>query len=228
MSAFDKSLLVERPFEKETISALEGYVKSQASSGSYDWAANKALMKAYSCMGTSISTSISSDGSSDDNMVAILLALSMMRLPSTDFLQLSYLIPSGFTSKPAIVALIKCADILESCKFSDFWNEIKGEDVAPIVSQIKDFEDGIRNFMLRVISSSFKNMSKATLLNNLCLSENNADAFLKSSELIVASSVGGSMIEFVEQSSSNAKSAGKRQNEVSTKASELSKLMAST
>ena len=74
----------------------------------------------------------------------------------------------------------------------------------------------------------FKNIAKPTLLGNLGLSDNNADAFLKSSSYIVASSVGGSMIEFVEQKSDDSQSAGKKQNEIVVKAGELSKAMSAT
>lgn len=220
MTSFDMSVLVERPFEPETISALEVYVKSQAGSGSYDWAANKGLMKAYSCMGVSIDA--------DVNMIATLLALSMMRLPSTDFLQLSYLLPSKFAADPKVAVLIKCADMLERAQFRGFWNEIKGEEIAPLVSGINNFEDCIRTFMLGVVSKTFKNIAKPTLLGNLGLSDNNADEFLKSSSFIVASSVGGSMIEFVEQKSDDSQSAGKKQNEIVVKAGELSKAMSAT
>ena len=219
MAAFDSSLLVSKPFEASTISALEGYVKAQASGGAdYDFAANKGLMKAYSVLGRSIET--------NTDMMATIMALSLMKSPSTHFLQLSYLVPGKLNAEdPKIATLIKCADTLERAQFREFWNEAKNESIASVLAGIKNFEDGVRGFVLGVISKTFKNIDKATLCANLGLSDNSVDAFLTTSNLVVAASVGTNMIEFVAEEAGDAK--GKEQNEIVFKITQLGKLMAS-
>ena len=167
MTSFDLKSITNAPFEQSSISALEGHAKSQASSGQYDFDANKSLMKAYACV-----------GSDNGDMMATLLALSMMRLPSPHFLQLSYLVPGKMSSSnDKIAVLIKCADLLEKAKFPTFWSEIRCDTTAAVLKDIKGFEDSVRGFVLTVVSKTFKNIEKSTLLGMLGLSEDGtADA----------------------------------------------------
>jgi hypothetical protein len=220
MAAFDSSLLVSSPFEESTVSALEGYVRAQASGGAeYDFAANKGLVKAYNVLGSSVEANM--------DMMATVLAMSLMRLPSTHFLQLSYLIPGKHSGDSKIATLIKCADMLERAQFQEFWNEAKNESVTSVLSGIKNFEESVRGFVLNVVSKTFKNIDKATLCANLGLAGNNADALLKASDLVVTSSVGSNMIEFVQAATSEVKGI-KKDNEIVSKIGELSKVLASS
>jgi hypothetical protein len=158
-----KTLSFSDPYK--LVTALEAYVTEQATGNSYDFIANKALLKLYQCYPDLLSTEVATK----------LLSLSLMRLPSTDYLVLSYLVSGqALTSNPSLVTLHSASDLLETGKFSSFW-ALRGENKN--IFDAANFDQSIREYVIKNVSSTFKNMSAELLCGMLGLSTSALAAF---------------------------------------------------
>jgi len=199
----------------EKVKEFEGIVSAAAKSGSYDFDTVKKLMKSYN--------SVSGSGVEvNAEMVATMLALTLTKLPNKDYLQLSYLIPGRLNSNPQVAAVIKLNDMLERAQFPSFWKEIENDDAKAVTSGIGNFGDSIRGFVIEVVSKTWKNIDKSQLATMLGMS--NPDSFLKTSPHILASSISGNVVEFVECGAGE-QGAGKKQSDIVAKVTEISKLI---
>lgn len=160
-------------YEASTGAKLEVHVQNQLSQQLYDFSANKALLKNYQ-----VNSSIMKV-----DFVCQVLVLSLMRLPSTDFLALSYLIPSSLTSNSNVMLIQKCADLLERGKFHQFWEEYV---TAPqtLFSQANGFVDFIRLFILSNLRDTFKTIPKNMFQQQLGLNDSTIVAFCDSNKLV--------------------------------------------
>lgn len=158
-----KTLSFSDPYKLMT--ALETYVTEQAAENKYDFIANKALLKLYQCYPDLLSTEV----------VTKVLSLSMMRLPSTDYLVLSYLVSGqALSSDPSLVTLHSASDLLETGKFSAFW-ALRGDNKT--IFDATNFDQSIREYIIKNVSSTFKNMSSQMLCDMLGLSAGALAAF---------------------------------------------------
>ncbi|KAJ1422635.1 armadillo-type protein [Ochromonadaceae sp. CCMP2298] len=170
------------PYAAATAVALETYVASQIAEKSYDYTANKALMKNYQL--TSSLCKI--------DFVCKVLILSLMRLPNSDFLSLSYMIPTRIASDPNIAIIHKCANSLERGQFREFWEQFL---TAPdLFQEAAGFVDAIRLFIVSNLRDTFKNMPKDLFQQQLGLDENSVAPFCESNKYI--DKISGSVIEF--------------------------------
>lgn len=167
-------MIVGDPFEATTAAALEKHVASQLSSGTYDFFANKALMKNY--QSTSASTSSKLDVLTD------ILTLSLMRLPSTDYLALSYLLPGKITDCPKLTLIQKYAEFIEKAQYKQFWEEYATSKES--FSSAKGFESALRACILTNLSLTFRSVETATLAPMLGLQGDELKTFLSSSPLV--------------------------------------------
>ena len=166
------SQLESNPYDASTATALEGYVANQLSGKSYDFAANKALLKNYQVNSTSVKADV----------VVKVLILSLMRLPSTDFLALSYMIPTQLVSNSNIVVIQKCADCLERGHFRQFW-----EQYVPAQALFTDavgFVDSIRLFIVSNMRDTFKDMPQDLFQQQLGLDKVSVVSFCDSNKFI--------------------------------------------
>jgi hypothetical protein len=151
-----KTLSFSDPYKLMT--ALEAYVAEQAASCQYDFTANKALLKLYQCYPDLLSTEV----------VTRVLCLSMMRMPSTDYLVLSYLVSGqALSTDPALATLHAASTLLETGKFTAFW-ALRGDHKA--IFDAKNFDHSIREYIVQNISSTFKNIKVDQLCGMLGLS----------------------------------------------------------
>jgi len=110
-----------------------------------------------------------------ESVVADILIMGMMRLPSSDYLELSYLVPTTLVSsrnggnESAKIALVmKCANYLERSQFAEFWLELNANsDSKTIFDSVHSFESNIRSYILGNISETFQNISRSVLLKLL-------------------------------------------------------------
>mmetsp|Transcript_6094 Transcript_6094/g.9201 ORF Transcript_6094/g.9201 Transcript_6094/m.9201 type:complete len:223 (+) Transcript_6094:55-723(+) len=152
-----KSLSVSDPYN--FISGLEGYVNEQISNTTYDFIANKSLLKLYQCYPELQSI----------DKIAQVLVLSLMRLPSTDYLALSCLVPGRLmASNQNLKAIQTCSDLLESGKFPEVWDHIRS---CPDAFNVKSFNDRIRAFILGNMCLTFRNTKVEQFCQMLSLSE---------------------------------------------------------
>jgi hypothetical protein len=156
------------PYEASTALALEQYVASQLVDKTYDYTANKALMKNYQLTSSLVKI----------EFVCKVLILSLMRLPSSDFLSISYMIPTRIASEPSIAIIHKCANSLERGQFREFWESFL---TAPeLFGQATGFVDAIRLFIVSNLRDTFKNMSKDLFQQQLGLDDNSVAMFCES------------------------------------------------
>jgi hypothetical protein len=106
-----------------------------------------------------------------------------MRLPNTDFLALSYLIPTKLLANSNIVLIQKCADLLERGKFNQFWEEYVSGPQSLFV-QAENFVHAIRLFILSNLRDTFKNISKALFMQQLGLNDSSIIAYCESNKLV--------------------------------------------
>lgn len=168
------ALLEHQPYETSTAEILEKHVASQLTSKTYNFTVLKALLKYYQLYYEP----------SKLDFVCNSLILALMRLPSTDFLSLSFLIPTSLNnSDDKIVLIKKCASLLESGKFHDFWEEYISAPET-LFSQAGGFVESIRVFILATLSETYKNMSKESFMQHLGLNDSSIVAFCASNKYI--------------------------------------------
>jgi len=184
-------------YDATTQALLERYVVAQLSEGTYDFVANKALLKIYQYQA-------SGPDALKPDVTAEVLVLSLMRLPSTDFLALSYLLPGKLAANAKIKQIQKCADYLERAKYQEFWAEYTSS-AQPLFASAVGFEQAIRQFIISCVSDAFRNMQKPLLMQLLGFESDssNADAFFAACPLV--ENVTGDVVSFSPNEANQAK-----------------------
>ena len=167
MSAVDLAgLLSSAPYDKGTAAALEEHVGYQlAGTRKYDFDANKILLKNYQLNADIVNADV----------IANILILSLMELPNTYYLALSYLIPSKLVSSPRISTIKKCADHLERGQYREFWLEYSAS--ADTFAPAREFPSAIRNAILSNLRDTCKSLPKETFQEFLELNSSNFNTF---------------------------------------------------
>ena len=167
------TLIANEPYEVSTLSALEKFVTIQLNEREYDFEANKALLRSYQINAEQVKLDV----------IVNVMVLSLMRLPSTDYLALSYIIPGKVPLNPKLKQVQKFADLLERAEFSKFWEEHSAADQT-ITASAKGFADFIRSYIMGNTRDTFRNISTELLQQFLGLNAAETDAFCKSSPLV--------------------------------------------
>jgi translation initiation factor 3 subunit K len=162
----------------------------QKSTNTYHSAANLTLLKQYQFF---------PDLSNPTN-TALALSLALMRLgPNNegnvglDFSNFLHIIPEATLSMTPICGVVIMAELLETCKFKDFWAAYEAE---PFVQKIPAFADQIRKFVSSVLSLTFQSAPLSLIKQYLNLSTDaEVAAYVKASDYYVA--VDGEVIKFV-------------------------------
>ena len=121
-------LIETEPFTESTVVALEDNLRRQlASEIPYNFEANKILMKNYQVKPVRANV----------NFIADILLLGVMRMPSTDYLSLSYIVPvknrpDKNASTQTIANLVK---LLEQGQYSQFWQVIASQQASRIAAE---------------------------------------------------------------------------------------------
>jgi CSN8/PSMD8/EIF3K family len=167
------AVIANEPYELSTLAALEKYVTVQLNEKEYDFEANKALLRSYQ---------INAEHVKLDAVVNVMV-LSLMRLPSTDFLALSYIVPGKLPLQPKLKQVQKFADLLERAEFLKFWEEYSAPEQS-ITAPAVGFADFIRSFIMSNTRDTFRNISKDLLQQFLGLSAAETDSFCRSSPFV--------------------------------------------
>lgn len=166
------ALVESAPYDVATATGLEAFVVSQLSNKTYDFAANKALLKNYQ-----VNPSIAKA-----DFVSKVLILSLMRLPSSDFLALTYIIPTQLAGNANIAVIQKSADSLERGKFREFWEQFV--PAQTLFTEAVGFVDSIRLFIVSNLRDTFKSIPKALFQQQLGLDEASVVSFCDSNKFI--------------------------------------------
>lgn len=156
------------PFEAPTVPHLETYVQAQLlAQQPFHMASCHLLLKNYQ-----VHTKLCKP-----EYVANVLVLALMRLPSPDFLSLSYMIPCTVADHPQIVCVRNCANYLERAKFKEFWIEYSSAPQS-LFSAAFGFVGAIRSYILSCLANTFKNIPQALFLELLGLPQVEINAFI--------------------------------------------------
>ncbi len=150
------------------VSSLEAYVGEQTANNTYDLLGNKTLLKLY----------LSSPDLFSVDIVTQIFVLSLMRLPNTDFLALTYLVPSKLVvTQPKLKTITTLANLLETGRFVEFWSQYRANE--EIVNN-KYFPTAIRGFLMSTIRLTFHDISIELLYASLGLEASQLESFLSS------------------------------------------------
>ncbi|CAF1480158.1 unnamed protein product [Adineta ricciae] len=130
-------------------SMLEDYVQYQIDNNFYDFDANMALLKMYQFDPVNF----------QGDKVADILLLALTNLPKSDFLLCKYLLDSQKCQEnPRIVEALQFSELLESCRFQEFWEQLDRASV-----KIPGFENRIREFICQTINRTYQTISRQEL-----------------------------------------------------------------
>jgi hypothetical protein len=124
-----QNLLNSSAYDPNIVSKLEAYVRAQVSAVAssivaseldvkYSFDANRTLVKLYRFFPHL-------EGEQGITITALAAFLALLQFPDTDFMALSCLIPERVQSLEPCATLVRCAELLEACQFSEFWPEFR-------------------------------------------------------------------------------------------------------
>jgi len=174
------NLLETQTYNPSIVPQLESYLHSQIQSGGggdkqpnpYNFHANRTLVKLYQFFPNMAKV---------ENLILVeLLALvygNDSQEASVDFGALGCLISEAVKKEEPFPALIRCAELLDSCQFADFWvafntTIIGSIDCYPRVSQLaksSHAQTSLRRSILNNLSLAFQSTSLASVLAQLNL-----------------------------------------------------------
>lgn len=108
-------LLEHSAYNPEIVPQLEAYVEAQLTNAAYSFDANRTLLKLYQFF----------PHLADEGYISKALFLALLEFPSTDFTALACLVSEKIQSREPSATLVRCADLLETCKFSQFWPALR-------------------------------------------------------------------------------------------------------
>lgn len=159
-----EALLRKAPFSASNKVALESYVDAQAAGAApYYMDANRSLLKLYQF----------SPQSSNPEKVALVLLLCLLEFPATDVLAARYLIPDKMQQMEPCSSIIKCSELLEACKFVEFWSAFRGILGSPRIKALlsQASTEKIQKAILGVLALSYRTASTSTVLAAVSMSE---------------------------------------------------------
>ncbi|KAJ3280287.1 hypothetical protein HK104_000773 [Borealophlyctis nickersoniae] len=142
-------------YNPQNIPTLEGYVKQQMQTGTYDRDACLAVLKLYQFNPTY--TNIAN--------IANILSLALAALPDPDFNLALYMLNEEIISDPTIARLCRIQQLLEQARFQDFWSALNGEDEEDDDSDVRardllvdfpTFDARIRDFIGETVRIAYQ------------------------------------------------------------------------
>jgi len=161
-------LLLKQRYNPEIIPQLEAYVAAQCKGNTYDLDANLALLKLYQFHPDTTNVEV----------VSKILLKALMKLPSTDYITCSYLIPERVQEMELIASINALASLLETCSFRQVWGAL-----APLrkesLAGLPGFDAAVRDFVCVSMSITYQAIPLAHLRESLALEGSELTAFIK-------------------------------------------------
>lgn len=134
-------------------------------------------------------------------VVAQILILALTRLPSTDLLTLSYLVPKKYNTVPSIKAVQTLSDLLERGQYAEFWTKY-ATNYEAVLSAIMphNFLECIRSFIVLSLADTFRTISKELFSKFLGMQESDVPAFCSTHPTIIDKVTDDSVIFFAKAS----------------------------
>ncbi|TFJ87822.1 hypothetical protein NSK_001169 [Nannochloropsis salina CCMP1776] len=153
-------------YTQEKVKHLEEYLQLQVKEGSYDFEANKSLLKLYL---------LYPPLANNENVETILLK-ALLNLPATDFTLLLYILPEKLQTDENVLTIKDAAEALETARYADFWSILNSR--AAVFLAIPEWKDDIRKIILTVHAATYKAVDKAHVSDGVGLSGDELDSFL--------------------------------------------------
>jgi len=134
---------IER-YNPDNLQKLEHYVELQAKENTYDLEANLSVLRLYQ-FGPTLYR---------NNIVNLILLKALTNLPHTDFVLCKCLLTQDHLEEPQVSQVMKMADLLEMCKFKQFWEEAAKS--GELTSAVLGFEDSIRKYVAHVVNITYQ------------------------------------------------------------------------
>ena len=161
-ASLDSQLRGIERYNPENIAILQQYVEAQVRENGYDLEANLALLKLYQF----------NPGLFNNAPVYMILLKALTHLPHADFDLCKSLLSLDFLdANPTIKNILYLADLLETCKFKEFWTKVHAAEMKELTKPVVGFEDSIRKFVCHVISITYQRIQEETLYELLGLSD---------------------------------------------------------
>lgn len=192
-----QTLLAESAYDPSVCPKLEAYVRAQVSAVAstlvasespdvqYCFDANRTLIKLYQFFPHL-------EGELGMTITALAAFLALLQFPETDFMALSCLIPDRVQTSEPCATLVRCAELLESCQFSEFWPEFRklgipeygAREGETVVSEdrklLSNAVNGstaciqIRSNMIRMLARTYRSAPLSVVLAALDLKDGNS------------------------------------------------------
>jgi len=141
---------IER-YNPDNLQKLEHYVELQAKENMYDLEANLSVLRLYQ-FGPTLYRS---------NIVNLILLKALTNLPHTDFVLCKCLLTQDHLEETQINQVMNMADLLEMCKFKQFWEEASKS--TEITSAVLGFDDAIRKYVSHVVNITYQTIEVSIL-----------------------------------------------------------------
>eukprot|EP00475_Leptophrys_vorax_P038134 TRINITY_DN6671_c0_g2_i1.p1 TRINITY_DN6671_c0_g2~~TRINITY_DN6671_c0_g2_i1.p1 ORF type:complete len:212 (+),score=56.93 TRINITY_DN6671_c0_g2_i1:156-791(+) len=175
--------LAENPTDASVIGRVEKYVDLQAKDPSaYDLNAFLVLLRLY----------LAHPDKADLSSVVKVLLKSLTHLPQPDFHAVKYLLPSAALQSADVLAALELAQLLEACKFVEFWALSKSASLSASISGISGFGNSIRLFIMSVLQRSYQQFNVSELTGLLDLNAKDIAEFLSKNKFLVE----GNLVRF--------------------------------
>ncbi|CAB4002294.1 Eukaryotic translation initiation factor 3 subunit K [Paramuricea clavata] len=134
-------------YNPENLPQLEAYVQLQTSENKYDLDANLSILKLYQFNPQLHQT----------NVVVQILLKALMNLPRTDFYLCKCLIDENHAHDKSIEKVLYLSDLMETCHFKDFWNEIR-QECPELIDGVRGFEAALMLYIGGVLSTTYQSI----------------------------------------------------------------------
>lgn len=117
--------------------------------------------------------------------------LAMVQHPNTDFLALTYMIPTTVMSREPCASIRSCVDLLDACQFTEFWEQLetlKSFEQEAIANVAKQSVVQLQSSILEVLSRTYREAPADVVIKALNVDSLNAVTAMKHSAVESVSS----------------------------------------
>ncbi|KAG0267530.1 hypothetical protein DFQ27_008671 [Actinomortierella ambigua] len=134
-------------YNPDNVSILEEHLAAQCTNREVDTMANLAILKLYQ-----FNTHLT-----NDQVVNNILVKALTTLPEPDFNLCLYMLNEQMVSEEPVTRLLALQDLLEQCKYSEFWDTYERDDIyKELTAEVLGFEDAIRANIAGAVAMTFQ------------------------------------------------------------------------
>mmetsp|Transcript_22525 Transcript_22525/g.45235 ORF Transcript_22525/g.45235 Transcript_22525/m.45235 type:complete len:218 (-) Transcript_22525:205-858(-) len=143
----------EKISDASIIPQLEAHVDDQLDKNTYNFKANRHLLKLYKFH----------PQAAKPEVVGKILIKALMQLPTSDYISCLYLINSEHHNVQPVRTIRKLATLLESFDIENFWKAAEEQKEFPKLTEIEGFCQSVENFVVTILESTYCDIEVSTL-----------------------------------------------------------------